>query len=443
HGFLWFCTTDGLSRFDGSSFTTYTARDGLAFSYLMDMLESRSGVYWIATNGGGVSRFNPSASVGSGELFTTYRLGDETANKVNVLFEDHAGNILAGTDNGLFRLNGGERDGKFQRIELNINSVSEELLEIPALVEDDENSLWIGGSLGLVRLLPDGRAIHYPLLQPQADDYVWSLLKDKDGRIWTGHQSGLLVFKPAPAPQAGTDDSFYNLIQNKKQTGTTRSQLTRTDLPQSAGDARWYTTADGLPHNNIHALFQSADGHVWIGTRGGGLSVLGDERLHNYAAAEGLSDRINALAEDRDGNLWVGTQTSGAMKIARSGLLSYGANEGLGTPEVVSIFEDQASELCAVTTKWTINRFDGERFTAVRPNLPQKVLESSSGRWIVMQDHLGEWWVATNQGLYRFPKVNHLEELAHARPIAYTKHDGLADNYISRLFEDSRGDIWI
>ena len=65
HGFLWFCTTDGLSRFDGSSFTTYTARDGLAFSYLTGMLESRSGVYWIATNGGGVSRFNPSASASS------------------------------------------------------------------------------------------------------------------------------------------------------------------------------------------------------------------------------------------------------------------------------------------------------------------------------------------------------------------------------------------
>jgi signal transduction histidine kinase/ligand-binding sensor domain-containing protein len=443
HGFLWFCTSDGLSRFDGSGFTTYTVKDGLAFSYLTDMLESRRGVYWIATNGGGISRFDPSATERGGSLFTNYLLSDETANKVDILFEDHAGNIWAGTDNGLFRLNGGDINGKFERVWLNVPLESAQILEIEDIVEDDTGSLWLGCSQGLVRLLPDGRAVHYPFL-PQAVDYVWALLKDRDGRIWAGHQSGLLVFKPAPATEDKTDDSFSKLIQSEKQTGTVSSQLTRQSLPQSAGESRWYTSANGLPNNNVHALFQSADGHIWIGTRGGGLSVLGDERLRNYAAAQGLSDRISALAEDHDGNLWVGTQTSGAKKIARSGLLSYGLTEGLGTPEIISIFEDQAGELIAVSTKWTLNRFDGERFTALRPNLPQSITEGSSGRWVIIQDHLGEWWVATSQGLYRFPKVNRLEELARALPVAtYTVRDGLADDYISRLFEDSRGDIWI
>src|SRR5581483_8275915 len=63
--------------------------------------------------------------------------------------------------------------------------------------------------------------------------------------------------------------------------------------------------------------------------------------------------------------------------------------------------------------------------------------------WVV-QDHLGEWWLASGEGLYRFPSVQKFEDLARVRPKAlYTTREGLADNDISRLYEDSRGDLWI
>src|SRR5436190_23833552 len=60
HGFLWFCTGDGLSRFNGYEFTTYGVEHGLSNPRVNDLIETRSGVYWVATEGG-VSRFNPSA----------------------------------------------------------------------------------------------------------------------------------------------------------------------------------------------------------------------------------------------------------------------------------------------------------------------------------------------------------------------------------------------
>src|SRR5215207_6539527 len=47
-GFLWFCTVDGISRFDGYEFTSYTVSDGLPERHVNDFLETRGGEIWIA-----------------------------------------------------------------------------------------------------------------------------------------------------------------------------------------------------------------------------------------------------------------------------------------------------------------------------------------------------------------------------------------------------------
>src|SRR5215510_6932837 len=60
-GFLWFCTSEGLSRFDGYSFTNYGVDQGLPHRTVTDLLETRGGELWVATSGGLV-RFNPSGA---------------------------------------------------------------------------------------------------------------------------------------------------------------------------------------------------------------------------------------------------------------------------------------------------------------------------------------------------------------------------------------------
>ncbi len=57
-GFLWFCTGEGLSRFDGYSFINYGDDQGLPHTMVNDFLETRNGELWIGTNGGLVL-FNP------------------------------------------------------------------------------------------------------------------------------------------------------------------------------------------------------------------------------------------------------------------------------------------------------------------------------------------------------------------------------------------------
>jgi len=60
-GFLWFCTVEGVSRFDGYTFTNFTTNDGLPSRYVNDFLETRGGAIYLATSGGLV-RLNPTGT---------------------------------------------------------------------------------------------------------------------------------------------------------------------------------------------------------------------------------------------------------------------------------------------------------------------------------------------------------------------------------------------
>jgi len=436
HGFLWFCTPEGLSRFDGYQFINYGIEQGLPNRSVRDLLESRDGSYWVAT-GDGLSHFNPAgesrSKLQSGNQsgleegvtlevkakFNVYRpTGNERGRSFNVLIEDQAGVIWCGTDSGLYRMEDihGQWTLSFVDIELPSNTDSR---IVSAILQDRRGSLWIGTTSGLYRRSAGGEVERFTTKQGLPFDDIRSLLEDNSGRVWVGTTLGLCKLLPEP------------------------------DVRKTAVDLV-YSEQDGLPGKIVTSLFQF-NTRLWVGTDGGlSESVFSDPEDHHlfrsYTTAQGLSDKlITTLAEDKAGNLWIGTESGGAMKLTRNGFTTYAEGDGLNGTRIASIFENDDGELFVIANKGFIQRFDGRGFAVTKPNLPPQVKDAGWG-WhqIAFQDRNGEWWIPTTQGLCRFSKVSKIDQLAQARPKAlYSTRDGLTGDQIFRLYEDSRGDIWI
>src|SRR5262249_4319741 len=147
-------------------------------------------------------------------------------------------------------------------------------------------------------------------------------------------------------------------------------------------------------------------------------------------------------AEDQQGNLWLATQTAGVLRVAPEGFITIRGAHRIG-PSGRGGFEDPAGDLFALSADWRVSRLDGQRVHTIHVHLP-----ASAGRvrwrgiWLARQDHLGDWWFATSAGLVRFSHIRRLEDLARNVPRIYTSRDGLPQDSVTQLFEDSRGDIW-
>ncbi len=79
----------------------------------------------------------------------------------------------------------------------------------------------------------------------------------------------------------------------------------------SGYNVRYYTMADGLPHNYIHDLYRDSNGFLWVSTQGGGLSRFDGYEYVNYSPGEPYR-KLNGIfvfnvAEDRFKRLWAAT----------------------------------------------------------------------------------------------------------------------------------------
>ena len=442
-GFFWIGTNGGLSRFDGYGFVNFTQQQGLPRNEILDFLETREGDFWLAT-AGGLVKFAPDGKaynhVVTGEeaaqlveipLFTTYRL---PALKISKLYQDSRGVVWIGTANGLFQLR--ESGGQYSFLPVNIDLPANESKYIYALYEDRAGAIWVGTENSLTRISKDNQISAYH--NEGTAVYFRALLEDHRGNLWVGTAAkGLFKFT--------IDENQIPLIA-------------RQFAPQPDSEIEW-----------IDKISEAADGSLWIAGMNGLYEFApAENKLSRYTRTSGIRPyRFQSMFEDRDGNVWLGTLTNGLYRLSTRGLVSYGTEDRLSFVRSVGLDNENNLLLTGFVTnteldeqgakverdiagrvtppfKWRLGKLTGDKFSWTVPNFSETIENYGSGEnQLSLQAQNGEWWIVTGKGLFRFPKVK-FEDLRTTAPLnVFNEKNGLAAESVFRLFEDSRGNLWI
>ncbi len=487
-GFMWFGTESGLNRFDGYQFTTFKnlAFDSTSISNnnIRAICEDDSGYLWIATNGGGVNRYD-------------WRT---------------------------------EKFLRFRNNPLDPASLSHDI--VPAIFFDKMNSLWaITAAGGLDRYdAVHNRFVRYrhdPLNEKGLNhNAIFSVHLSRQGdRIWVGTHAGLnyydrdldVFISYQPNAREASWTSVRNIYEAKTEPGklwisagfpdnvSGRGGIYQLDI--ETGSVKHFSNRPGdpfsLPTNNIFGAFEDAGGDLWLlsdrgllrldrqtgrcrqflpdpehpaapqnslrainETRAGLLIMVtnsfdgfwifdrSSERFSHYEHDDAVpgslsNNEIISAYEDSTGVLWLGNNTGGLNKLEfyASKFNRYGAEPGnensLSSPLVRAICQDREGFLWVGTSRTGLHRYNQDRqkvrhyhFAADDPTSL-----SNDNIWALCEDHEGVLWVGTfGGGLNRLDRGRDHFERFQFDPQDTTS---LSDNTVRVIFEDSQNRLWI
>ena len=176
-------------------------------------------------------------------------------------------------------------------------------------------------------------------------------------------------------------------------------------IPTRAQMARLYTSNSGLPSSQVHEIFQDSRGFIWISSENGLARFDGmDFTTFRFSRdkAEGLaSDLVPTVFEDSRGVLWVGT--SRGLQTFDPDNSSFHLVDVNGEPETASPYVSDIIEF-----------------------------KTGSGS--------SEVWVATSsQGVYILDTETHILKDDRRELLS----SNLPTIFMSRLFQDSAGRVWL
>ncbi len=379
-GYLWIATQVGLARFDGLHFETFDAHEE-AKATVSVLHETKDGALWAGTRNGGLIRYKDG-------VFDVFSEADGLAYpEIRALMEDHVGNLWIGTLGG--GVNVMRADGTFANYTTADGLPSD---NIAAIAEDGTGAIWVGTVRSGLARLDEGTVTTFTEENGLANNAVSVLMADTDGSMWVGSRGGL---------QHYDSDSFTT-----------------------------YTTEEGLTNNHIGALHRDRSGSLWIGTRGGGLVRYQDGTFTARTKAHDLADNdVISLWEDREGSLWIGTGSLGLHRIWNGKFINYTVNEGLPAAHVYTIYEHTDGAQWFGTDGGAVRMHAGETevFTAENglPSDDVYAIEGTPG---------GSVWVGTAGGLVQYEDGN---------LTTYTSANGLGGDMVFSLYTDDTGRLWI
>jgi ligand-binding sensor domain-containing protein/signal transduction histidine kinase len=333
--------------------------------------------------------------IGAGDSFVLCREGDQwrrfgiprhlATRQISALAEEPDGTVWAGSvGEGLFQF----KFGKLVAINAS-SGLSDNLVE--SLLIDREGKLWVGTHGGLNRIstrnlsvLSHNEGLGYGSVQglaevrpgviwaavPNEGVYCWdgqrfrrlmlsglssqeprvnSLLLSRDGSCWVAGAGGLLQFKNPQAAEAEggipalTNFNITALGQGLKGgvwAGTREGELWH------LSNGKWQAQTNCPRGHAITAIVPDADGALWIGTEGDGLSRFDEEASVQCEKVSGLpSGWIRTLCLDSRRTLWIGTAGGGLSRLQDKHIATFTMREGLPDNTISQIFEDDDGNL--------------------------------------------------------------------------------------------------
>jgi signal transduction histidine kinase/ligand-binding sensor domain-containing protein len=318
-GLLWIGSIAGLARFDGSAITVFgdekTGPSAFPYGTVRDVIVTRDDAVWAAVDGGGVAVVD-----GNRTGISTYRANPDSdtdlpSNRVTALMEDSRGRVWTGMHDGLV-----------------------------AVLDRDTHAFTA------VQLVPENI--------PSGVDYaVWSFAEGPDGRVWVG-TGGATVHVVDP----DTFESMQVPLHFDPEGATTRIRaliflpggelwigsfgagIIRMDPRTFA--FRPLTTAGSRGHvlssNDVRALALGPNGAVWAATYGGGVNRIDPSTGRVDWIRDQFGDpRTSEVLPAREGSFWVGSWGGGLSMLSAtpSAFLNFapGMRSGLEGRDVTAI----------------------------------------------------------------------------------------------------------
>jgi ligand-binding sensor domain-containing protein/serine phosphatase RsbU (regulator of sigma subunit) len=382
-GNMWFGTDGGgASLYDGTSFTNFTTEDGLAGNNIFSILQDKSGNMWFSTSGGGISCYN-------GRSFTNYTTAQGLpGNIVLCICEDKSGDLWFSTFGGGISRYSGKSFSTYTTAQgLAANDVR-------CIVIDNKGYTWFGTYGAGVSCYDGVSFINYTTADGLADNTVLCSTKDRTGNLWFGTNGGVSRYD-------GT--SFTN-----------------------------FTTAQGLASNSIRSITEDKEGNLWFGTYGGGVSRYDGKSFTNFTTAQGLGNNsVSGITEDKNGNMWFGTSGGGASRYDGTSFANYGTAQGLANNSIRSIIKDKSGNLWFSTSGDGVVRYDGNFFSSF--TMVQGLCNNTV--FSITEDKNGTIWFGTDGG-----GASRYDGRSFT---TFTTAQGLANNEVFCMAEDKSGNMWL
>jgi ligand-binding sensor domain-containing protein len=471
-GLIWVGTmTGGLNRFDKHTerFRVFLHSDTLnsiSENTVWTVLSDGEGNIWSGTSLG-VNRYNKQ----SGQFKTFRPVPFDPASIITdltvSLFKDHQGRLWAGTVEGLCMINKANEtfiryynpfENKFKGANI-VWSVS----ETPSgeIITGTDNGVYlldpVTGNFNRILGAPDGKQL-----------VAWSISARRDGIIWAGTDQGLFQIEiPGytygsyvndPANQHSlVDNNIWSLLPDPSgflwvgtNNGICRTKASAAHFHLLSGET-WQSLK--ISSSKVMAVIEDKSGCLWVGTDGGGLNCISQDRkkvtVYNSANSGLQNDNVWALAEDHEGNIYIGNYQGGLHRFDRkTGIIHpYPMNTGdpysLSNRRVLAILVGRDGTVWIGTRGGGVNRLDPEtgRFQVYQHSDDDPSGFPANTVLSLAEDALGRIWIGTHEGGLAL----YLTSLNKFKTFKNNSGDekSLSDNSVLAIEFDRNGRMWI